>query len=186
MTSINTGVITILDTQNYIVQPVTESNCRFQYKTEGTSFRTAPLLQEFGYCADNKVNVSAVLDGTYVIPPGTDKYTKEFNSALEMPTSIRCNEKITLFVSPEEHKRTWKKQKASTACESTAFSHEHYESTIFNDTLNYYDCMMRCIPTETFFVPPTWCAITYMEIQKRSGKIGIGDMRLIQLMHPEF
>ena len=39
------------------------------------------MLQEFGYCADNKVNVNSVLDETYVIPPGTDKYAEEFIAA---------------------------------------------------------------------------------------------------------
>ena len=91
-----------------------------------------------------------------------------------------------MTVSPEEHKSAWKQQKASTACKSTALSHEHYKSAIFNESLNYYDCMMRAIPIEIGFVPPTWCAITDVEIQKRSGKIGIDDMQLIQLIHPEF
>ena len=132
------------------------------------------------------MNVDAVLAGTYVIPPGTDEYANKFISALEMPASIRCKEKITLTVSPEDHKSAWKKQNASTACKSTALSHEHYKSAIFNKTLNYYNCMMRSIPTEMGFVPPTWCAVTDVEIQKRSGKIGIDNMQLIQLMHPEF
>ena len=125
VTCIKTGVTTILDTQNDIVQAAAESNCRCQCKSEVTAFRTAPLLQEFGYCADNKVNVDAILDRMYMIPPVTEKYAKEFIAALEMPTSIWCKEKNTLFVSPEEHKSAWKKQKASTACESTALSHEH-------------------------------------------------------------
>jgi len=137
VTCSDTGVTTILDTHNKIVQAAAESNCRCQCKIEGTAFRTAPLLQDFRYCADNKVNVDAVLDRTYVIPPGTDNYAKEFIAALEMPTSIQCKEKITLTVSPEEHKSTWKKQKASTAYKSTALSHEHYKSAIFNESLNY-------------------------------------------------
>jgi len=45
---------------------------------------------------------------------------------------------------------------------------------------------MRSIQTEIGFVPPTWCTITDVEIQKCSGKIGIDNMQLIQLMHPEF
>ena len=103
-----------------------------------------------------------------------------------MPPSIQCKQKITFYVSPEEHKSEWKKQKASMACESTALSHEHYKSAIFDNSLNYYDCMMRSIPTEIGLVPPTWCAITDVKIQKCSGKISIDNMRSIQLMHPEF
>ena len=75
----------------------------------------------------------------YVIPPGTVKYAEEFIVALKIPPSIQCKEKITFSVSPEEHKSAWKKQKASTACESTDLSHEHYKSAIFDNYLNYYD-----------------------------------------------
>ena len=120
-----------------------------------------------------------------MIPPGTDKYAEEFIAALEMPNLICWKDTITLSDSPEEYKSAWKKQKASMACKSTALSHEPYKSVIFNKFLNSYDCMMS-IPTEIGFVTPTWCELTGVEIQKRSGKIGINDMRLIQLMHPEF
>ena len=88
VTSIDTGVTTIINTQNNIVEASIESNCCQQCKTEGTAFRTVPLLQDFGYCADNKENVNTVLYGTYVIPPGTDKYAEEFIAALKMPPSI--------------------------------------------------------------------------------------------------
>ena len=76
--------------------------------------------------------------------------------------------------------------KALTAYKSTAISHKHYKSTIFDESLNYCDCMMRCIPTEIGFFPPTCCVMIDVQIQKHSGKICINDMRSIQLMHPEF
>ena len=103
---IDKGVTTIIDTQNEIFEAAAESNCCCQCKTEGTAFRTVPLLYEFGYCTDNKENVDAVLDRTYEIPLRTDKYSEEFIAALKMPPSIQCKDKITLSVSPEEHKIT--------------------------------------------------------------------------------
>ena len=45
---------------------------------------------------------------------------------------------------------------------------------------------MRSVPLESAFTPPRWCYITDVEILKRAGRINIEDMRLIQLMHPEF
>ena len=144
------------------------------------------MLLEFGYCTNNKDNVDVVLNETYVIPPGVDKYAEEFIESLETPNLICYKDIITFSVSSEEDKSTWKKQKTTMACKSTALSHEHYKSAIFDKYLNYYDCMMRSIPTEIGFVPPTWCAIMDIEIQKCSGKIGINNMKLIQLTHPEF
>ena len=46
--------------------------------------------------------------------------------------------------------------------------------------------MMRSAPLEFAFTPSSWCYITDVEILKRAGRINIEDMRLIQLMHPEY
>ena len=45
---------------------------------------------------------------------------------------------------------------------------------------------MRSILLEFAFTPISWCYITDVEIFKRAGRINIEDMRLIQLMHPEY
>ena len=62
VTWIDTGITTIIDTQNEIIEAAVESNCRCQCKTKGTAFRSSPFLPDFGYCADNKKNANAVLD----------------------------------------------------------------------------------------------------------------------------
>ena len=46
--------------------------------------------------------------------------------------------------------------------------------------------MMRFVPLEFAFTPASWCYITDVEILKRAGIIKIEDIRLIQLMHPEY
>ena len=45
--------------------------------------------------------------------------------------------------------------------------------------LNKVECMMRSVPLEFIFTPPSWCYITDVEILKRAGRINIEDMRLI-------
>ena len=52
--------------------------------------------------------------------------------------------------------------------------------------MNEVDCMMRSIPLEFVFTPSSWCYITDVKILKRAEWINIEDMRLIQLMHPEY
>ena len=39
--------------------------------------RSSPLLEEFGYTGDTKSG-DEVTDGTYILPQGTDEYTKLF------------------------------------------------------------------------------------------------------------
>ena len=73
-----TNKVRFIETQEQLVQAAVASNKKQQCKTEGTPFRIQPLLQDFGYCADNKTNVEAVLNRTYICHPTTDNYAKEF------------------------------------------------------------------------------------------------------------
>ena len=125
-----------------------------------------PLLQEFGYCEDNRTNVKAVLNGTYVCPPTTDKYAKEFIKMLKMPEPIRNRKTIDLVVTPEQHKQGWKKQKANVACDHFSLTHEHYKTSIFDPSLNEIDSILQSTPTKFGFVPKSWCKITDVEIKK--------------------
>ena len=54
--------------------------------------------------------------------------------------------------------------------------------------MNGVDYMMQSVPLKFAFTPASWCYITDVQILKRTGSqmINIEDMRLIQLMHPEY
>ena len=45
---------------------------------------------------------------------------------------------------------------------------------------------MRLVLLEFAFTPPSWCYITDIKTLKQVGRIDIEDMRLIQLMHPDY
>ena len=80
-------------------------------QTEGTAFRLPYLLADFGFCAENKANCDAVINGTYASPDNVEYYAKEFIKALAMPDSLRAKDAIHLSVSQEEHEQAWKQQK---------------------------------------------------------------------------
>ena len=82
-----TGDPIIVDKQESIVAAAAESNLLRQTQSEDTAFRKFPLLEEFGYCAQEIDNINAVINGTYTPPAGTDQYTSEFLEALAMPDS---------------------------------------------------------------------------------------------------
>ena len=103
-----TNEVRFIETQNELVQAAAASNKKHQQRIESTPFRVQPLIQDFGYCADNKDNIEAVLNGTYVYNPATDEYAKEFIKALKMPDSIRERGTVNLKISPAQHKEGWK------------------------------------------------------------------------------
>ena len=47
------------------------------------------MLVDSGYCAENKVNCDAVIDGTYIPPDNMNPFAKEFIAALAMLDLLR-------------------------------------------------------------------------------------------------
>ena len=93
-----------IETQEELVQIAAASNKKHQCRTEDIPFRIQPLLQDFGYCADNKTNVEAILNQTYICPLIIDKYAKEFINGLKMPDPIREIGTVDLKITPAQHK----------------------------------------------------------------------------------
>ena len=62
----------------------------------------------------------------------------------------------------------------------------HHKCYSFDPTLNDIDYMMRSVPLEFAFTPKKWCSLDDLEILKKAGRINIEEMRLIQLMHPDY
>ena len=181
-----TGLQKVVDTQDSLVQAVAESNLRRQKQTETTPFRTAPLRDEFGYCAENYENIQAVLDGTYNPPPGTDQYAKEFLRELQMPDAIREKGPIDINLTEEDNEQAWKRQKGGTASDSSTLAFEHYKTACQDKDLNAVDTLLRDLPTKFGFVPPSWLSVTDVEILKKAGVYDIEKMRAVQLFAAEF
>ena len=62
----------------------------------------------------------------------------------------------------------------------------HHKCCAFYPTLNDIDCMMQSALLEFDFTPKEWRSFDNLEILKMTSKINIEEMRLIQLMHPEY
>ena len=186
VTDFITGTTIIVETQKGIVAAAAESNLRRQSQTVGTAFCLPPLEDAFGTCANNEANCHSVIAGTFIPPEGLDPFAVSLLQALEQPSSLSNKGLIDFKVTPESHSQAWRSQKDTTAVESSALSNSHYICTTFNPTLNEVNCMMRSVPLEFAFTPPSWCYITDVEILKRLGRINIEDMRLIQLMHLKY
>jgi hypothetical protein len=61
--------------------------------TEDTPPMTEPLLSDLGYLADTEA-AAQILEGTFICPPGTDDYTRDFLRILQRPTNVDAADKI--------------------------------------------------------------------------------------------
>jgi hypothetical protein len=63
--------------QATVEQLIMANNAAHFHLMEDTPPMTEPLLSDLGYLADTEA-VAQILDGTYICPPGTDDYTRDF------------------------------------------------------------------------------------------------------------
>jgi hypothetical protein len=146
---------------------------------------SSPLIEEMGFLAETD-EAEQVLDGTYEVPPGVNKYTKEFINELRRPAIIKTLGFARTEISVEEHSTAWRKQKERTSAEPTGPSFSHYMAAAQDKELATIDALLRELPYKWGFSPKAWQTITDMAILKKTGVYDVELMRTIQLMQAEF
>ena len=174
-----------LNTQENMVPVIAASNLLRQKQSEGSPFMTSPLLDDFGYLAEEEY-AKQIIAGTYQIPEGTSSYAAEFIETLKMSDAVKDLGELTLNVTPQQNREGWKrmKDKSSSAHESLGFS--HYRTAAYDDVLNEIDAFTRSAPLEIGFAPTAWGTITDLQILKKANNYLVDKMRCIQLMDAEY
>ena len=179
------GSLIELHSQAEMVPAMAASNLSRQQECLHTPPMMAPFTTDFGMLADTPAALD-VINGTYVPPPSMDKYLVELLAVMTMPDSIRCRGPLDTFVSPEDNRAGWTKQKERTAGEPTCLSFSHHKAACLDSDLNNVDTLLRNVPFLVGFSPQAWRTITDVEILKKPNEFRVSKMRLIQLMSPEF
>ena len=179
------GNIYSCDTQESLVPAMTASNIKRQNQCLETPFLKDPLLSQIGYLAD-KPAVIDILNGTFVIPEGTDQYAAELIQSLKMPDSIKALGPVSFDITPEENQYAWRAQKERTGSEPSSPSFAHFKCCAMHHELNSIHTLLRSVPIHLGFSPPAWQTMTDVEILKRIQQTHVDKFRTIQLMDPEF
>jgi hypothetical protein len=88
---------------------IRENSSRF-FQSSTTPFMISPLVDDFGYLADTAPAAEQVLNGTYQLPDGTDYYAKLLLDQLYIPWEVTKMVPISVAITTEEHKQSWRKQ----------------------------------------------------------------------------
>ena len=143
-------------------------------------------MDDFGPCADNKVNCLGVLDGTFVPHHHADPFAGSLLEKMVQLQSLRDKVPINCIPCPEESAEAWHKQKDITGVLSGVPSNANQKCCAFDPTLNEINTTMRTAPLEFGFTPKKWLFFDDVEIMKKAIRINVDKMRLIMLMHPEY
>jgi hypothetical protein len=98
------------DDRAMVEQLIMANNAAHFRLTEDTPPMTEPLLSDLGYLADTEA-AAQILEGTYICPPGTDDYTRDFLRILQCPTNVDVADKIDTSFSVSDFQNYWKKAK---------------------------------------------------------------------------
>ena len=99
--------------------------------------------------------------------------------------SLRERDPINSIPTSVENSDAWPTQKDKMGVLPDVPNSTHHKFCVHYSLLNDIDCIIRSAPLDISFTPPGWCSIAILEILKKTGRININEMRLLQLIHPE-
>jgi hypothetical protein len=161
-----------------------ENSRRFS-QTSSTPFMTSPLLDDFGYLALGPAT-AAVLDGSYVPPPGTDIYARKLLLELKMDPAVAAAPPMKVIFSIDQHTRGWRKAKEFTATGPSGLTFSHFIAATHDPLLVSFDATMANIPYATGYSPLRWQSGTDVMIPKSNASLRVDKLRTILLLDPEF
>jgi hypothetical protein len=153
--------------------------------TEDTPPMTEPLLSDLGYLADTEA-AAQILEGTYICPPGTDDYTRDFLRILQRPTNVDAADKIDTAFSVSDFQNYWKKAKERTSLSISTLHFGHYKAVCKNDTLSEMHSVFVDIAVNSGFSPKRWQRGLTVMLEKKQGVILVNKLRAILLMEADF
>ena len=163
---------------------IVENKKRFS-QSRSTPPMHASLIERIGYNAE-KEGGKQILDGTFVIPSGTQKYMIKVIEKLRKPNSVKAKGDIGTDISLEEHVTGWKKQKDRTASVTSELTFNDFKAGVQDPYIAELDRISRQIPLEKGFSPQGYKKITDFPILKKAGTYEVEAMRTIQLFSAAF
>jgi len=153
--------------------------------TEDTPPMTEPLLSDLGYLADTEA-AAQILDGTYVSPPGTDTFTRDFLEALQRSPMSAGDNTIDTSFTRDDFRDYWKKSKERTSSSISTLHFGHYKAVYRNDTLSEMHSVFIDIAVNSGFSPTRWQRGLTVMLEKKKGVILVNKLRAILLMEADF
>ena len=152
-----------------------ENEQRFRQAND-TPFMRSPLVEEFGYLGIGP-NAEAVLNGTYVPPPGTDKYAAMLLEAT--PNAGVCKEfsESTSYYHDGAVCARVEAGKGEDNIRVTSFTFWAYESRdSVIKMIAEFEATMSHIPYATGYSPKRWRHVVDFELLKKEGVLQPGDI----------
>jgi hypothetical protein len=180
-----TEVLTECITPDEMNTTLLEVNSSKYQQCNHSPFLQEPLLSEFGYLGDSP-NTDAVLDGTYVPPPGTDYYASLLLQHMQRPPGMPSTPQCDQFVSTQDHVASWKRAKEYTSSGISGLHFGMFKAQSKDPDLAAFDASRRSVIYCTGSYYPRWNIGIDVMLLKASGSTLAHKLRTILLLEADF
>ena len=177
-------LITITDRMQ-VEQGCMDEN-RARYDQTRFPFPTPPMREPL-YSTFNgeeaERNSQDLLNGSFDIPPDTDRYTLAFLNQCRYHKDFQPQQ---LEVTTAVHMDFWKKMDENRGSEPHGLHNGHFKAGCESPLVAYCDAIFRNLPFQSGMVPDLWKNLMNFAIEKKAGDFRLSKMRTIQMMNSEF
>ncbi len=127
-----------------------------------------PLVSDFGYQGIGLAS-QVVLNGTFIAPPGTDKFATKFIPLLSTPASIQAVGPHPMSILLHAYRKYWLKARERTSCYPSVISFSTLKAGAQNGMIAEFECIMTRIPPITGYSSIRWKKCIDFMIFKKAG-----------------
>jgi len=147
------------------------------------AFLMEPLLSELGIIGIQRMQFDQITDGNYTAPPVTPSNAQQLLPLLQWPTMLsNCPHKIT----PEQHKKGWKKAKETTSSSLSGAHFGHYKAGGNHKLINALHTMLTDILLRMGFLYQWWKKGINIMLEKIAGNCKVTKLQIILLFKADF
>ena len=151
-----------------VEQACMQENEQHFHQANDTPFMRSPLVNSFGYLGI-RMDVEAVLHGTYQPPPGTDPYAVMLLEQLQIPDQLCSSPQVPAHITTEEFIQGWRKAKECTSTSSPLLHFGYFKVGIQDLVIAEFEATIAHIPYASCYSSKWWQHVVDSEILKHEG-----------------
>jgi len=151
----------------------------------GSPFLHSPLVQQVGLDGTGPA-AQAILQGTFVCPPGTDTDTRYFIEALQFPSQAARHAHISAVLRPADFIAHWRRAKERTSSSPSGLHFGHYKAATHLPLLAHLHARFTQLVFMTGLSISRYQAGLQVILEKKAGNIHVDNLRAILLMEGDF
>jgi hypothetical protein len=161
-----------------------ENERRFNQAND-TPFLVPPLYDLIGPLGLG-LHADAVLNGTFVAPPGTDPYAVKLLYQLQRDPAVAQAPPMPLELPLDEYVRGWQRARERTSSGPSGLHFGHYISGTKDMELAEFHRTMAHIPYLSGYSPVRWQKGIDVMLEKKKGNFRVDKLRAILLYEAKF